>query len=1240
MAKRKVDMRDFEILKVLGTGAYGKVFLVRKIGGSDHGKLYAMKVLKKSSVVMKQKTLEHTKTERQVLEFIRRSPFLVSLHYAFQTDTKLHLILDYISGGELFTHLYQRDSFPEDAVRIYAAELILALESLHKRGIIYRDIKLENILLDSEGHIVLTDFGLCKQFLPHESDLRAFSFCGTIEYMAPEIVKGGPTGHDFSVDWWSFGVLIYELLTGASPFTVEGEKNTQHEISRRIMRSNPPYPTNLSTEVIDLLKLILVKDPHKRLGGTEEDADEIKRHPFFKSICWDDLAARKVAAPFTPKIKNELDVSNFAEEFTSMIPKVSLLMADNNNNPNGKQTSNMVANNTTVATPANMDVSRTETSQLSSNSQSCVENQSIDADLFYGYSYVAPSVVFDDGLVYAQKSSPNVRSGNAGSLPPSSAPPPTMIAPIANKRFKPDLAKLVAASKNGSNGTSEFFQHYQLLPSNGASDAKNRDDIGWLGDGSFSICCRCVHKCTGVEYAVKIVSRHRRRDSVNGTTYDASLQEEQLLRACQGHLNIVTLKEMFQDESHTFIVLELLRGGELLSRIRKRTRFTESQAWPVFQQLVSAVAYLHSKGIVHRDLKPENVLFTDSSDDHVKLVDFGFARFYTPINCDLMRTPCCTLNYAAPEVLHQAIVQSSHRNNLNRKDYATPYNTSGYDNSCDLWSLGAVLYTMLTGRIPFQSYPLTKHDASDANFILDRIVAGDEFNMNDPMWYNLNISDQAKSVIRGLLTLNSERRLTIQELIQHPWFVANRSLSSPQSPISPSHQFYPTNCSTSSTISNSTTANIHLHNHRHNNNHRNDTSGFSSLSSTSTFSGSSTSSNGRSFEDIGSFNAVKCLLNGTKRTLKMKLKKKHTKTRKNGKKGKDHFEVLMNSDDLFAEVDEEEEELDDGREIPVDNRIVPVIIHKQHTQPDKSISATSYNSAYDSGVQSLTSSHQSGSTGSRGSNSSIITSVATTMSSATGLPMSVIVKSSLSSSSSLSSVNQPNANIVPTSTTSTSSSCICVPPFEYLQQSTNNHHHHPKPTQLCYSSIPSSIIQYNCHGMINSTDHESNYSESKVAAYLATLVTPDNDSVISNNNGTMQKIQQSTSVLPSYPSHHRDLTLTYGTVENVINSKRSRPSDDSLLESLSRAAVSCETYISKNIANTTTPTIRGNHLLNVFESTNNDTNNNSTRLIHSERLVTAPSVESTTMIPHTNQKLAHHYHQVYKRQRIATIVID
>ncbi|XP_022828431.1 ribosomal protein S6 kinase beta-like, partial [Spodoptera litura] len=190
----KVDISYFDLLKVLGTGAYGKVFLVRKRCGIDEGKLYAMKVLKKASIVQKLKTAEHTRTERQVLEAVRACPFLVTLHYAFQTDAKLHLILDYVAGGELFTHLYQREHFSENEVRIYIAEIILALEQLHKLGIIYRDIKLENILLDAEGHIVLTDFGLSKEFCGGES--RAYSFCGTIEYMAPEVVRSGSQGHD------------------------------------------------------------------------------------------------------------------------------------------------------------------------------------------------------------------------------------------------------------------------------------------------------------------------------------------------------------------------------------------------------------------------------------------------------------------------------------------------------------------------------------------------------------------------------------------------------------------------------------------------------------------------------------------------------------------------------------------------------------------------------------------------------------------------------------------------------------------------------------------------------------------------------------------------------------------------------------------------------------------------------------------------------------------------------------
>uniref|UniRef100_L7M026 non-specific serine/threonine protein kinase n=1 Tax=Rhipicephalus pulchellus TaxID=72859 RepID=L7M026_RHIPC len=646
----KVDMTNFDIIKVLGTGAYGKVFLVRKVGGQDNRKLYAMKVLKKATIVQKQKTLEHTRTERQVLEAIRQSPFLVTLHYAFQTEAKLHLILDYVCGGELFTHLFMREHFTESEVRFYIAEIVLALEHLHKLGIIYRDIKLENILLDSEGHIILTDFGLSKEFLPHEKDQRAFSFCGTIEYMAPEVVRGGSAGHDFSVDWWSVGVLTFELLTGSSPFTVEGERNNQAEISKRILKSQPPIPDRITGDVRDFIQKLLIKDPRKRLGGGIEDAEEIKRHRFFKGINWDDLAAKKIPAPFVPKVDDELDVSNFADEFTSMVPAYS---------------------------PALAPVS--------------------DDKVFKGYSYVAPSVLFNENILTDD----------------------LLDCPTENR---PNINQLLAAKFKNS----AFFQNYDLVGKE-----------GMLGDGSFSVCRKCINKKTGVARAVKIVSR--RIDTT---------QEVQLLKMCQGHNNIVQFVESFQDEAHTYIVLELLTGGELLDRIRGRTHFTESEARRIFRRLVSAVHHMHSRGVVHRDLKPENLLFTDNSDNAtIKVVDFGFAGL-KPQDNQLMKTPCFTLNYAAPEVLQQARPGNNAAN--------------GYTESCDLWSLGVILYTMLSGRAPFQTPSRNANSAA----LMQRIREG-EFSFNGPQWEP--VSDQAKDVIRRLLTVEIQHRLTMSELRAHQW---------------------------------------------------------------------------------------------------------------------------------------------------------------------------------------------------------------------------------------------------------------------------------------------------------------------------------------------------------------------------------------------------------------------------------------------------------------------------------------
>ncbi|XP_055496195.1 ribosomal protein S6 kinase alpha-5 [Leucoraja erinacea] len=652
----KVGIENFELLKVLGTGAYGKVFLVRKISGHDTGQLFAMKVLKKATIVQKAKTAEHTRTERQVLEHIRQSPFLVTLHYAFQTDTKLHLILDYVNGGELFTHLSQRERFTENAVRIYSGEIVLALEHLHKLGIIYRDIKLENILLDSNGHVVLTDFGLSKEFLIDENE-RAYSFCGTIEYMAPEIVQGGDAGHDKAVDWWSLGVLMYELKTGASPFTVDGERNSQTEISKRILKSDPPYPPEIGPLAKDIMKKLLMKDPKKRLGSGPGGADEIKSHLFFQKINWDELAAKNIEAPFKPVIRDELDVSNFAEEFTEMDPTYS-----------------------PAALPQNSD------------------------RIFQGYSFIAPSILFKRNAVMTDPIQLHLGADRPGS---------TAIARSAMMKDSP------------------FYQHYDL-------DLKDSP----LGEGSFSICRRCRNKKTGQEFAVKIVSKRMEANTK---------REIAALKLCEGHPNIVKLHDVYHDQLHTFLVMELLKGGELLERIRKKKHFSETEASCIMRKLVSAVSHMHDVGVVHRDLKPENLLYADETNStEIKVIDFGFARLKPPDNQPL-KTPCFTLHYAAPELL---------------KD-------DGYDESCDLWSLGVILYTMLSGRVPFQCEEQTLTSTS-AEEIMRKIKQGD-FSFEGEAWRS--VSQEGKELIQGLLTVDPNKRIKMSSLRFNEWLQDGSQLS-------------------------------------------------------------------------------------------------------------------------------------------------------------------------------------------------------------------------------------------------------------------------------------------------------------------------------------------------------------------------------------------------------------------------------------------------------------------------------
>uniref|UniRef100_A0A4X2L6K7 Protein kinase C n=1 Tax=Vombatus ursinus TaxID=29139 RepID=A0A4X2L6K7_VOMUR len=305
--KMKFSIEDFILHKMLGKGSFGKVFLAEF---KKTNQFFAVKALKKDVVLMDD-DVECTMVEKRVLSLAWEHPFLTHVYCTFQTEENLFFVMEYLNGGDLMYHIQNCHKFDLCRATFYAAEIVLGLQFLHSKGIIYRDLKLDNILLDKDGHIKIADFGMCKENM--FGDMRTSTFCGTPDYIAPEILLGQK--YNTSVDWWSFGVLLYEMLIGQSPFHGQDEEELFHSIRM----DNPLYPNWLQKDAKDLLVKLFVREPERRLGIK----GDIRQHAFFKEINWEELERKEIEPPFKPKVKSPSDCSNFDKEFLNEKPRLS-----------------------------------------------------------------------------------------------------------------------------------------------------------------------------------------------------------------------------------------------------------------------------------------------------------------------------------------------------------------------------------------------------------------------------------------------------------------------------------------------------------------------------------------------------------------------------------------------------------------------------------------------------------------------------------------------------------------------------------------------------------------------------------------------------------------------------------------------------------------------------------------------------------------------------------------------------
>ncbi|KAK6300470.1 hypothetical protein J4Q44_G00285680 [Coregonus suidteri] len=310
--KKPLCLQDFRLIAVLGRGHFGKVLLSEY---KKTGSIYAIKALKKGDIVARDE-VESLMCEKRIFETVNVShhPFLVNLFACFQTPEHVCFVMEYTAGGDLMMHIHA-DVFTEPRAVFYSACVVLGLQFLHDHKIVYRDLKLDNLLLDIDGYVKIADFGLCKEGMGYGD--RTSTFCGTPEFLAPEVLTD--TSYTRAVDWWGLGVLIYEMLVGESPFPGDDEE----EVFDSIVNDEVRYPRFLSTEAIAIMRRLLRRNPERRLGSGEKDAEEIKKQPFFRGLDWEALLQRKLPPPFVPSIKGREDVSNFDEEFTAEPPALT-----------------------------------------------------------------------------------------------------------------------------------------------------------------------------------------------------------------------------------------------------------------------------------------------------------------------------------------------------------------------------------------------------------------------------------------------------------------------------------------------------------------------------------------------------------------------------------------------------------------------------------------------------------------------------------------------------------------------------------------------------------------------------------------------------------------------------------------------------------------------------------------------------------------------------------------------------